>query len=77
MKRKSIKKDWAKEAVPENRKGVFREKAEKAGKSTSEFAKEHRDSPGKLGKEARLAETFSKMRKHGKKKTRRTHSRSM
>ena len=42
--------------------GVFKAKAEAAGKSTSEFAKEHEHSKGKLGKQARLAETFASMR---------------
>ena len=39
----------------ENAHGQFRAKAEKAGKSTREFAEEHRGSPGLLGKQARLA----------------------
>lgn len=53
---------WMKSAVPESHKGIFKEKAEHAGKSTEAFAHEHRNSPGKLGKEARLALTFAKMR---------------
>ena len=43
--------------------GVFREAAERAGKSTAEFAKEHEHDSGKLGKRARLAEAFAKARK--------------
>jgi hypothetical protein len=42
--------------------GVFSAAAERAGKSTSEFAKEHEHSPGKIGKRARLAEAFAKAR---------------
>lgn len=36
--------------------GQFKAKAEKAGKSTAEFAREKEHAPGKLGKQARLAE---------------------
>ena len=43
-------------------KGVFRAAAERAGKSTAEFAKEHEHSPGKLGRRARLAEAFARAR---------------
>jgi hypothetical protein len=41
-------------------KGVFKAAAHKAGKSTHEFAEEHRHSSGKIGKRARLALAFSK-----------------
>lgn len=41
-----------------NSHGQFRAKAEKAGETTRQFAKEHEHSPGKLGKQARLAETL-------------------
>jgi hypothetical protein len=47
----------------ENSHGQFREKAERAGKSTAAYAREHEDDPGKLGKQARLAETLMKL--HG------------
>ena len=57
-------KNWIAKAV-EHGKGVFKEKAEKAGESTSEFAKEKEHAPGKLGKEARLAETLKGMKKKG------------
>ena len=60
------KKKWIKGAT-ENAHGQFKAKAEHAGKSTAEFAKEHEHSKGKLGKEARLAETLMGM--HHKKKT--------
>ena len=43
-------------------KGKFAAKAAAAGKSTAAFAKEKAHAPGKLGKEARLAQTLSKMR---------------
>lgn len=49
------KKKWMKKAF-ENSHGQFREKAEHAGKSTAEFAKEHEHDSGKTGKQARLAE---------------------
>jgi len=38
--------------------GVFRKAAERAGKSTSEFATEHEHDSGKLGRRARLAKAF-------------------
>lgn len=43
-------------------KGAFGAKAKKAGMSTSKFAKKEEHAPGKLGKQARLAETFAKHR---------------
>lgn len=54
------KKKWIKAAVSEE-KGAFREKADAAGETTREFAEEKADAPGKLGKEARLAETLMSM----------------
>lgn len=57
------KKGWIKKAVKPSRRGVFKEKAERAGMSTSAYAEKEKDAPGKLGKEARLAETFAGMRK--------------
>ena len=42
--------------------GVFRKAAQAAGKSTQEYAEEEKHAPGKLGRRARLALTFSKMR---------------
>lgn len=41
-------------------KGVFRAAAHRAGKSTHEFAEEHKHSSGKVGKRARLALAFAK-----------------
>jgi hypothetical protein len=49
------KKKWMKEAFA-NSHGQFKAKAEHAGKSTAEFAKEHEHDKGKEGKQARLAE---------------------
>ena len=51
-------KNWVKKAVPDSHKGRFREKAEAAGKTTKEFAKEHEGDKGTIGKQARLAETL-------------------
>jgi len=42
--------------------GTFSAKAKAAGVPTSRYAEEESSAPGKLGKEARLAETFAKMR---------------
>lgn len=41
-----------------NAHGQFRAKAEAAGKSTAEYAREKSSAPGKLGKQARLASTL-------------------
>lgn len=60
------KKKWVQKATA-NSHGQFRKKAEAAGKTTRQFAKEHEGSPGRLGKQARLAETLMGM-SHGKKK---------
>lgn len=49
--------------------GAFRKKAEAAGESTREFAKQHEHDSGKTGDQARLAETLMGM-DHGKKKRR-------
>ena len=69
-------KKWIAKAT-ENSHGQFRAKAEKAGESTREFAKEHEHDKGKTGKQARLAEALMGV---GKKKSRRetlyTHPRS-
>ena len=48
-------KHWMKTAFAGSH-GQFKAKAEKAGKSTAEFAREKEHAPGKLGKQARLAE---------------------
>lgn len=41
--------------------GSFKAAAERAGKSTAEFAREHEHDSGKLGDRARLAETLMGM----------------
>lgn len=45
-------------AVPDDRKGVFKEKAEAAGMSTASFARQEQHAAGRLGREARLATTL-------------------
>ncbi len=59
-------KKWIKGAVKHP--GAFKAKAEAAGKSTAEFAAEKADAPGALGKQARLAQTFAKMRSPSEKR---------
>jgi hypothetical protein len=54
-----------------NAHGQFAAKAEKAGKSTAEFASEKSDAPGVLGKQARLAKTLMGM--HGKSRAQRRY----
>jgi hypothetical protein len=44
--------------------GQFREKAERAGMSTAAFARLHKNSPGLIGKQARLARVLMGMH-HG------------
>jgi len=44
-------------------KGAFTAKAKAAGKSVAAFAKEKAGASGRLGKQARLAQTLSKLRK--------------
>jgi hypothetical protein len=41
-----------------NAHGQFKRKAQKAGMSTAAFARKEAGAPGKLGEEARLAETL-------------------
>lgn len=52
-------KKWIKGAIKHP--GVFKEAAERAGKSTHEFAEEHKHDSGKLGSRARLALTLGAM----------------
>ena len=52
-------KKWMSKAFS-NSHGQFKAKAEKAGKSTAAFAREKENAPGKLGKQARLAEAGMK-----------------
>lgn len=48
---------WIKKATA-NSHGQFKAKAEAAGMSTAAFAKKEEHAPGKVGAEARLAETL-------------------
>jgi hypothetical protein len=54
-------KHWIKGAIKHP--GVFKAAAERAGKSTHEFAEEHKHDSGKLGNRARLALTLGGMRR--------------
>jgi hypothetical protein len=45
------------------KKGAFTAKANAAGKSVADYAREEASAPGKLGKQARLAQTFEKIAK--------------
>lgn len=56
------KKKWIKSAT-KGAHGQFRKKAEAAGETTREFAKEHEHDSGKTGSQARLAETLMGMPK--------------
>ena len=62
-------KKWIAKAVPKSHEGAFAKKAEAAGKSVSEYAREKADASGTLGKQARLARTFESMAhsRYGKK----------
>lgn len=44
--------------------GALRRKAKNAGMSTSAFAEAHAGDKGTTGKQARLAQTLSRLRKH-------------
>ena len=68
----SGKKKWIKGAT-ENAHGQFRAKAERAGESTREFAREHEHDSGKTGEQARLAETLMGMSRKAKASRRYTH----
>ena len=56
------KRKWIKKAL-EGAHGQFRAKAEHAGETTRQFAKEHAHDSGKTGKQARLAEALMGMHK--------------
>lgn len=55
------KKNWIAGAIKNP--GSFSAKAKKSGKSTAEYAKEESGSSGKVGKQARLAETLMGLNK--------------
>lgn len=52
---------WIQKAI--KRPGALRRKAERAGQTTTEFARAHQHDKGRTGKQARLAITLKKMRK--------------
>ena len=58
---RSKKGGWIQKAI--KRPGAFTAKAKAAGKSVAAFAKEKAGASGRLGKQARLAQTLSKLRK--------------
>jgi hypothetical protein len=55
--------------------GSFRKKAQAAGKSTAAFASEHAGDSGKLGQQARLAQTLMGMHHKPKSNAERAQSR--
>lgn len=55
-------KHWMQKATA-NAHGQFRAKAQRAGMSTLAYAEKEENAPGKLGKQARLAETLIRSRK--------------
>lgn len=65
------KRKWVQGAT-ENAHGQFRRRAEAAGETTRQFAKEKDGAPGLLGKQARLAETLIGL-PHAKKRLRDTY----
>lgn len=62
-------KKWIKKATS-GAHGQFRAKAEKAGETTKQFAKQHEGDSGKTGAQARLAENLMGL-KHGTREHRR------
>jgi hypothetical protein len=57
------RKKWIAGAI--EKPGSFAAKAKRAGMSTAAYAKAKEDAPGRLGKQARLAQTLGKLRKKG------------
>ena len=55
-------KHWIETAIKHH--GAFSGAAEKAGKSTAEYAKEHQDDSGVMGHRARLAQTLMHLQNH-------------
>ena len=57
------KKKWISKAIiPQNR-GALTKKAKAAGQSPMQYAKGHKGSPGRTGRQARLALTLRKLNK--------------
>lgn len=65
---RTMAKKWIQGAT-ENAHGQFKEKAERAGQTTRQFAKLHEGDSGKTGKQARLAETLMGMSHKKKRKS--------
>jgi len=59
MADKPKRKNWIKGAI--SHPGAFSDKAKAAGKTTRAYAAEHASDSGRLGKQARLAETLMGM----------------
>jgi hypothetical protein len=64
-------KKWIQKAIPKSHKGEFAAKAKAAGETTREYAEAHKHDSGKLGAQARLAETLMGMN-HSKKSKRKS-----
>jgi hypothetical protein len=62
----AARKKWISGAI--KRPGAFKAKAARAKMSTQAFARKEASAPGRLGKQARLAQTLGRMNK-GRKKT--------
>jgi hypothetical protein len=62
-KPKVIKLKRVKATIKIKRPGAFRAKAQKAGKTTRQYAQEKAHAPGLLGKQARLAKTLMGFKK--------------
>lgn len=56
-----MEKHWIAKSIPKKNKGLFKEKSQKAGKTTMQYAEEKKKAPSALGKEAREAETLIRM----------------
>ena len=70
------KRKWIQSATA-NAHGQFREKAERAGESTRQYADEHKSDGGKTGKQARLALALMGMHKKAPKKKAPTSAKGM
>ena len=55
--------NWIAGATPPGRKGIFKAKAQAAGESTAAYAAQEAHAPGKLGAQAREAQTLMKLGK--------------
>ena len=62
-------KNWIGNAI--KRPGALRRKARKAGESTKTYARKHAHSPGRTGKQARLALTLMRVNKRGSRRSKR------